>query len=108
MTQSFSFESAKKHLPLAEVDVDAELRQFEAEERDRLGLHDGQLVDLVSNFSDAERRVSGFRVVSYPTPVGCAAAYYPETNPLIAVHHRSIEAGTPASKSVPIRVVPAS
>jgi predicted nucleotide-binding protein (sugar kinase/HSP70/actin superfamily) len=58
MTQSFSFESAKKHLPLAEVDVDAELRQFEAEERDRLGLHDRErwVEDMANlSFTKAER-----------------------------------------------------
>jgi len=38
MTQSISFESEKKRLPLAELDVDAELERFEAEERVRLGL----------------------------------------------------------------------
>ena len=73
---------------------------------DRLGLHNGKFVDHVSHFADGERRVTGFRVVSYPTPVGCAAAYYPETNPLIALDHRSMEAGTPASKSVPITLEP--
>ena len=72
----------------------------------RLGLADGQFVDLVSRFDDVERRVRGFRIVAYPTPVGCVAAYYPETNPLIALGHRSIEAGTPASKSVPVTLEP--
>jgi len=72
----------------------------------RLGLADGQFVDLVSHFDDVERRVRGYRIVAYPTPVGCVAAYYPETNPLIALGHRSIEAGTPASKSVPITLEP--
>lgn len=73
---------------------------------ERLGLADGQFVDLVSHFDGVERRVRGFRVVPYPTPTGCAAAYYPETNPLIALAHRSIEAGTPASKSVPVTLEP--
>ena len=72
----------------------------------RLGLADGQFVDLVSRFDDIERRVRGFRIIEYATPVGCVAAYYPETNPLIALAHRSIEAGTPASKSVPITLEP--
>ncbi|MFN8053124.1 MAG: FdhF/YdeP family oxidoreductase [Acidimicrobiales bacterium] len=75
---------------------------------ERLGLRDGQLVDLVSHFPDGERRVRDFRVVAYDTPPGCAAAYYPETNPLIALDHRSIEAGTPASKAVPITLEPAT
>ena len=77
-----------------------------ADDIERLGLHDGQIVDLVSHFTDGERRVSGFRVVPYPTPVGCAAAYYPETNPLIALEHRGEESGTPASKAVPITIEP--
>ena len=38
MTQSIEFEPPKKRLPLADLDVDAELRRFEAEESARLGL----------------------------------------------------------------------
>jgi hypothetical protein len=38
MTQSIAFEPTKKRLPLADLDVDAELRRFEAEESARLGL----------------------------------------------------------------------
>jgi len=72
----------------------------------RLGLAEGQFVDLVSRLGGVERRVRGFRVVAYPTPVGCAAAYYPETNPLVALEHRSPEAGTPASKAVPVTLEP--
>ncbi|HSJ61331.1 MAG TPA: FdhF/YdeP family oxidoreductase, partial [Jiangellaceae bacterium] len=45
-----------------------------------LGVRDGQTVDLVSEWSDGERRAAGFRVVAYPTARGCAAAYFPETN----------------------------
>ena len=43
------------------------------------GLADGDLVDLVSVWSDGERRAPGFRLVDYPTPEGCAAAYFPES-----------------------------
>ena len=71
-----------------------------------LGLRDGDRVDLVSVFSDRERRATDYRVVAYPTPRGCAAAYYPETNVLIPLDHQSPEAGTPASKAVPIRLEP--
>ncbi|HET6918731.1 MAG TPA: hypothetical protein VFI46_04610 [Jiangellaceae bacterium] len=50
----------------------------------QLGLSDGQYVDLVSEWSDGvSRRATGFRIVSYPTARGCAAAYYPETNVLV-------------------------
>ena len=73
-----------------------------------LGLANGDLVDIVSVFSDRERRVTGYRIVEYPTPRGSAAAYYPETNVLIALDHQSPEAGTPASKAVPIRLERAS
>ena len=60
----------------------------------------------MSQFEGDERTISGFRVVSYPTPDGCCGAYYPETNPLIPVAHRGAEAGTPASKFVPVNLVP--
>ena len=53
-----------------------------------LGLTDGGHVDLVSEWEDGERRVPEFRVVAYDQPRGCAAAYYPETNPLIAARPR--------------------
>lgn len=49
-----------------------------------LGLADGALVDLVSEWSDGtERRAPAFRAVAYPTAPGCAAAYFPETNVLV-------------------------
>jgi molybdopterin-dependent oxidoreductase alpha subunit len=49
-----------------------------------LGLSDGQYVDLVGEWEDGvQRRAPHFRVVSYPTARGCAAAYYPETNVLV-------------------------
>ncbi len=73
---------------------------------DRLGLVDGQTVDLVSLLAGPERRAAGYRIVAYPTPIGCAAAYYPETNVLIALDHHGPDAHTPASKAVPIRLQP--
>ncbi|NED53059.1 hypothetical protein G3I24_19455, partial [Micromonospora aurantiaca] len=49
-----------------------------------LGIADGATVDLVSEWSDGtERRAPAFRVISYPTAPGCAAAYFPETNVLV-------------------------
>ena len=43
------------------------------------------MVDIVSQWEDDDRTVAcrAFRIVSYDTPRGCAAAYYPETNPLV-------------------------
>jgi molybdopterin-dependent oxidoreductase alpha subunit len=68
------------------------------------GLTDGETVDLVSEWSDGERRAPGFRVVAYPTARGCAAAYFPETNVLVPLDHTAEVSGTPAAKSVIIRL----
>ena len=61
-----------------------------------LGLADGMRVDLISEFTDAagnleERRAKDFLVVPYSTPVGNAAAYYPETNPLVPLDHTAAQ-----------------
>ncbi|MDQ5862882.1 MAG: FdhF/YdeP family oxidoreductase, partial [Actinomycetota bacterium] len=49
-----------------------------------LGLADGQHVDIRGVYQDnVERVLRNFRVVSYPTAAGCAAAYYPEANVLV-------------------------
>ncbi|WP_040786680.1 FdhF/YdeP family oxidoreductase [Nocardia pneumoniae] len=72
-----------------------------------LGFRDGDLVDLVSEWGDGiERRVEGFRLVSYPTPRGNAAAYYPETNPLVPLDHVAAQSNTPVSKAIVIRLEP--
>jgi len=73
------------------------------------GLSDGDRVDLVSEFiggdgSLQERRAEDFVVVAYPTPVGNAAAYYPETNPLVPLDHVAAKSNTPASKAIVIRL----
>lgn len=76
-----------------------------------LGLHDGQLVDIVSEFEGEngleERRVRGFEIVAYDTPQGNAAAYYPETNPLVPLGAVAKESNTPVSKAVVVRLEPA-
>lgn len=74
-----------------------------------LGLAAGDRVDLVSEFTGAdgvlqERRAADFLVVSYPTPAGNAAAYYPETNPLVALDHVAAKSNTPVSKAIVIRL----
>ena len=68
------------------------------------GLHDGDMVDLISVWKDEERRAPGFRVVAYPTAVGCAATYFPEANILVPLDSTADVSNTPASKSVPIRL----
>ena len=73
------------------------------------GLQDGQMVDIHTRWTedDIERKVEDFRVVSYDTPRGSAAAYYPETNPLIPLDSTALESNTPTSKSVIVTMVPA-
>ncbi|WP_343319530.1 FdhF/YdeP family oxidoreductase [Arthrobacter sp. TMP15] len=74
---------------------------------DSLGIADGSMVDLVSEWKDGvDRRAPDFRVVAYSTPVGCAAAYYPETNVLVPLDSKADVSGTPTSKSVVIRLEP--
>jgi molybdopterin-dependent oxidoreductase alpha subunit len=73
-----------------------------------LGLRDGDLVDIVSVWSDGERRASSFRAVGYPTPRGCAAAYFPEANVLIPLDSTAEVSNTPTSKSIVVRLEPAS
>ena len=72
------------------------------------GLRDGDIVDVVSVWSDGERRARSFRAVGYPTPRGCAAAYFPEANVLVPLDSTAEVSNTPTSKSVVIRLEPAS
>lgn len=72
-----------------------------------LDLQDAQLVDLTSEWSDGVvRRADAFRVVSYPTARGCAAAYFPETNVLVPLDSTAETSNTPTSKSIVVRLEP--
>jgi hypothetical protein len=62
------------------------------------------MVDLISEWSDGERRAEGFRAVAYPTARGCCAAYFPETNVLVPLDSVAEVSGTPTSKSVVVRI----
>ena len=72
-----------------------------------LGLADGQYVDIHGVHHDGvERVLRNFRVVSYPSPKGCVAAYYPEANVLVPMDHVAEGSNTPVSKTVLVRVEP--
>jgi len=72
-----------------------------------LGVADGQIVDVHSEFTDnVDRVVRGFKVVGFPTSRGCAATYFPEGNPLVPLGFTADGSNTPASKSVVIRFEP--
>jgi molybdopterin-dependent oxidoreductase alpha subunit len=79
------------------------MNERDMEER---GLSEGDMITFEACAEDGiERTVSGFKVVRYDMPQGCCGAYYPETNPLLALAHRDERSNTPASKSVPVKVV---
>lgn len=70
---------------------------------DEAGFEANQWVDIESVFSDGVKRiVHSFRIVPYNIPRGSLAAYYPETNPLVALSSHDQYAKIPASKSVPV------
>ena len=69
-----------------------------------LGIADGTVVDLVSEWRDGDRRAREFRVVAYPTARGCAAAYFPEANALVPLDSVAEKSNTPASKAIVIRL----
>jgi len=69
------------------------------------GLSSGDRIDLAAAFdSGGERIVRGFTLVARDIPRGCLAAYYPETNILVDLDDRDTRSGTPAYKSVPVRL----
>jgi molybdopterin-dependent oxidoreductase alpha subunit len=72
----------------------------------RLGLETDQWVDLISHYGSETRRADRFKVVPYEIPVGCAAAYYPETNVLVPLQSTADRSNQPASKSLVISIEP--
>jgi molybdopterin-dependent oxidoreductase alpha subunit len=72
-----------------------------------LGFEAGGAVDIESLHGDGvRRRVHGFVLVPYDIPVGCLAAYYPETNPLVPLDSFAERARTPTSKAIPVVLHP--
>ncbi|MFC5824236.1 FdhF/YdeP family oxidoreductase [Nonomuraea insulae] len=71
-----------------------------------LGLSEGERVDLVSVWTDAERRAKDFAVVAYPTTRGSAVAYYPETNILVPLDSVAEFSNQPTSKGIVVRLEP--
>jgi hypothetical protein len=63
-------------------------------------------VDLFTALDHArpDRVVRNLTVVRYDLPDGCCGAYYPETQPLIALEDYDPQSFTPAYKSVPVHI----
>ena len=66
------------------------------------GLAEGERVELSSHWRGETRTLAGFRVHAYDLPRGCAAAYFPEANPLVPVDAFAAGSRTPAYKSLPV------
>lgn len=76
------------------------------EDMRKRSLEPESLVIVSSTYDGKVREVSNFKVVPYQIPKGNAAAYFPETNPLIPHNEYADRSQTPISKSVRIRVQP--
>jgi anaerobic selenocysteine-containing dehydrogenase len=77
------------------------------EDIERLGLRDGQSVDVISEWDDGvERRYPRVRVATYPIARDCCAAYFPEANVLVPLGSVAEVSNTPTYKSVIVRLEP--
>ncbi|WP_423159134.1 FdhF/YdeP family oxidoreductase [Stenotrophomonas geniculata] len=75
------------------------------EDRLARGLQKEALVSLETIRGDGvQRRIEGLTVLDYPMPRGALAGYYPELNPLLPLDYYDRISGTPAAKSIPVRV----
>ncbi len=77
-------------------------------EADRVarGLEAGARVALETITEDGvQRRIDGLTLLDYPMSRGAIAGYYPELNPLLPLEYHDKTSGTPAAKSIPVRVV---
>ncbi len=72
---------------------------------DMLGLAHGDLVDVTT---PAGRSLKGFTVVKHAIARGSLAAYYPEANCLVPLDDFDPASGTPAYKSIPVRIARAA
>ncbi len=76
-----------------------------AEDLRQIGMKAGDWVDITSLYDDGQsRHAERFLLVEYDIPRGCLASYYPETNPLVPLQSFAIDARTPTSKSIPVKL----
>jgi molybdopterin-dependent oxidoreductase alpha subunit len=69
----------------------------------------GDLVDIVSLLpAGTELRLNGITAIAYDISRGSVGAYYPEANCLLPLDHHDPRSGTPAYKSIPVRIVAAA
>jgi molybdopterin-dependent oxidoreductase alpha subunit len=76
------------------------------EDMKELGIEPEQAVDITSHFRNVRRTVRGFYAIPYTIPKRCAAAYFPEANPLVPLDSVNPETMTPTSKSIVVSLQP--
>ena len=68
---------------------------------EEIGMKAGDRVDIQSLYADEyQREIYGFKLVEYDIPEGNIAAYFPEANPLVALHDSGDLSHTPVSKAI--------
>ncbi len=75
-----------------------------AQDMQKLGLKEKQLVNLVGEFNGVTRRAEKFHALSFSIPQGCVATYFPETNCLVPIDSFADRSKTPVSKFIEIRI----
>ena len=69
------------------------------------GLQHGDVVDITTALPSFQHlRLNGFTVVAYDIARGSVAAYYPEANCLVPLSYQDKQSGTPAYKSIPVKI----
>ena len=71
-------------------------------------LRAGNKVGITSPWEKGQRRRKGGFGVEYDIPRGCAAAYFPEANPLVPLGSTARRSFTPTSKCIVVSVRPAT
>lgn len=66
------------------------------------GWKSGHRVDLISHWTDGERRSDGWLLVPYAIPRGNLASYFPEANVLVPLDSTAAVSNTPTSKWIEI------
>jgi molybdopterin-dependent oxidoreductase alpha subunit len=69
------------------------------------GWKTGHRVDLVSHWTDGERRSEGWLLIPYAIPRGNLASYFPEANVLVPLDSTAAVSNTPTSKWIEISFV---
>jgi len=68
-------------------------------------LKQGDVIDIQTALPSFEHlQLNGFIAVAYDIARGSVAAYYPEANCLVPLSYQDKQSGTPAYKSVPVRI----